>query len=472
MRVLKSYLISISLEAPLSYLGEVPSQHPHLSLLRVPQSYFDSVFLLSTPRLALEVPESYVVPVLAMCLIAGMAVQEKIGTFREESPEPDTESQSSDDSSETADVDDESSSHPSTRAAIYARVSSPEQVKNGNSLKEQVRNLRAIATERDLSLVTEPIKDGGETGTDFDRPGIQEVARLASQGEIDCVLVDDVDRIGRHPAETIFYFYELREECGVTVITAESGELDVNTFQGLVEVMMKSLSAQLANQNRARRAHASSIQKFEEKNWSVFFNEAPLGYEHTSEDWLKINPDEVVTVRNIFETFLRLDLNGAYRATAKQVDGVPDSMQSYQMKRILRDRIYVGEATVNSEKEGADGTIPKVGVKDESLKIIDSDVFERTQEKITRVSNRYSKGDSAPDDVEDLVEEFGTLIVSESSPVVNLGCPECDSKLVKNGQRKLNERRVHNYLCTNTECGLQRKFPTTAELERMVDEAT
>jgi RNase P subunit RPR2 len=37
--------------------------------------------------------------------------------------------------------------------------------------------------------------------------------------------------------------------------------------------------------------------------------------------------------------------------------------------------------------------------------------------------------------------------------------------MVKNGQRKLGDEKIHNYLCKG--CGRERRFPTEEELEEM-----
>lgn len=359
----------------------------------------------------------------------------------------------------------ESSESTTSSGVIYARVSSNRQAREGNSLQQQVQSLSKIAKEQNIDLVREPIRDDGETGTDFDRPGIQEVRRLAMNGEISCVLVDDVDRIGRHSAETIFYLYELRSECGVTVITAKSGELDVETFNGLAQVMLKSLSSQIANENRARRAHAASVEKFKQKDWSVFYDSAPLGYELT-DGWLEIDESEAEVVEEIFRTFLRInDYRSAYSKTADRVAELSDEMRSRKMRQILQNRVYIGEPSVNTTFLDEDTS--RVTVSDDSLQIVSKSVYQSVQEKVDKVHRKNSSSPDNPDDLTDFVDEFGFRAVIKSSDIVELRCPDCGESLVKNGQRKLSEREVHNYKCTNDDCGRQRKFPTQVEIDRM-----
>lgn len=70
-------------------------------------------------------------------------------------------------------------------------------------------------------------------------------------------------------------------------------------------------------------------------------------------------------------------------------------------------------------------------------------------------------------DIDDCVKKFGFRAVKESSPIVEVKCPDCGHELVKNGQRKLTEQTVHNYKCTNEDCGWQRTFPQQVEMDRM-----
>lgn len=386
----------------------------------------------------------------------------------------DSESQS--DSSRPADPDPElpdSGDDPadgSEPGVIYARVSSTDQAENGRSLDEQVRRLREIATRRDIRLVQEPIRDEGETGRTFDRRGIQQVWHLARRGEISYVLVDDIDRIGRHAAETIFYLYELRCEFEVTLVTSADEELDVDRVQDLTQAVMKALSSQMANENRARRAQASVIEKFKEKNWSVIFNTTPLGYALTEDDWLRVDPEEADVVRTIFEQFLEVDLEGAYSATADALADRGYDLSSRTVKHIVSRPVYIGKPTVDTthpNSSGGPASDEGISVADPDLQIINEGMFERAAAKVERITERYSSGsgDDSPADIDDLVDKFGFRAVAESSPVVQLQCPDCGGALVKNGQRTLSERYVHNYLCK--ECGTQRKFPTEREWANM-----
>jgi len=406
-----------------------------------------------------EALQSYLVLASVLAFV-GLAVQNDLTTFLdssdEESTSPDTESDTDSSATET------DGGQP--RGVIYARVSSQRQAEDGHSLREQEENLRRIAEERDINLVAKPIKDAGETGTNFDRPGIRKVRRLACQDEIEYVLVDAIDRVGRTAAETTYYLHELRTKCGVRVITAESGELDVSKFEDLVPIVLDTLMSQRSNETRARRARMGRIEQFSRKNWSAFYSSAPLGYQYVDDDWLAVDSSEVETVRRLFETFLEVDIQGAYSATEARVAGYSSS-SSHALKRLLQNRVYIGKPGIDAEHPE---TGERVFVEDSDLQIVEGELFERVQKKIEVIQERYStdSGESdSPDGLEDVVSEFGLEPVVDSCEMAQLHCMDCGGDVVKNGQRTLTDRTVHNYKCT--ECGRQRKFPTENELSQL-----
>jgi DNA invertase Pin-like site-specific DNA recombinase len=107
------------------------------------------------------------------------------------------------------------SSSGNKRGVIYARVSTEEQRKGGYSLPSQIRLLREKMKTDGVEEVHEPIEDA-ESGQDFERKGLKKLWELVHAKRIDYVYVYDLDRLGRHVAETPYRMYSLKEE-GVIV---------------------------------------------------------------------------------------------------------------------------------------------------------------------------------------------------------------------------------------------------------------
>lgn len=358
---------------------------------------------------------------------------------------------------------------------IYTRVSSYEQAKTGRSLESQVSELKELAEEMGVSLVRSPIKDDGESGMNFDRDGIKQVFRDASEDRITFLFVDDVDRIGRNAPKTIYFIYVLRTEFEVTIVTP-SGTLDPTTTNGLMELTLKAVMAHIETDSRSQSSMRSCVDRFlKEKQWGTWFQNIPVGYSENDGGWLEVEPREVEIAEELFEYFVEVESYAPTRRhlNNKYEDVLNDSLSKYEVKSWLQNPVYVGKPTIPVDSAREDEEEEEASVTDAELQIIDEELFERAQQVVDRIA-RANETDEEVKDVDDFIAMFGLFPVVESSPIVKLVCPNCGSEMDKNGQRDLDgDLKVHNYICTNEECGedrtspRQRKFPYLREYEKM-----
>jgi len=98
--------------------------------------------------------------------------------------------------------------------AIYIRLSQ-EDADNGteksesNSITSQKTLLNEFIEEHDDLIVYDTYVDDGYTGTDFDRPGFQNLLEDMKKGNINCVLVKDLSRLGRNYIEVGNYIEQI-----------------------------------------------------------------------------------------------------------------------------------------------------------------------------------------------------------------------------------------------------------------------
>jgi len=104
----------------------------------------------------------------------------------------------------------------SNRAVIYARVSTEEQAEHGYSLPSQIEACRKYVQEQGWDLVGEPITDAGISGAVLGRPGLERIRDMAEAGEINAVVVYEIDRLTRKLAHQLLIEDEL-EQAGVRV---------------------------------------------------------------------------------------------------------------------------------------------------------------------------------------------------------------------------------------------------------------
>lgn len=386
---------------------------------------------------------------LALGLLFGTTVQAEVGEFTD------------------SDLDQfgESDTSSEKRGVIYVRVSSNEQAESGYSLETQVEDLRKIAEENGITLIASPIRDEGESGTNFDREGIKEVFRLASAGEITHLLVDDVDRLGRTTPETLYFIHLLQTECDVEIISS-AGRIDTTQIRGLIETTMRTLMSDVAVKGRARKATNTRIHRFvQQRQWSTWFHTIPLGYTEREDGWIETDTEEIEVAEDLFDHFLKSE---SYSGTKRYLneeyqDRLESRLTRSQIKQLLQKPVYKGKPTIpigSVRKEETEKT-----VDDSGLAIVDEDTFDSVQRIIDHIAKRNSTGNEAPD-VSNLIDEFGLFPVVESSPVVEVVCPSCNSVMVKNGQRDLsNEEKRQNYKCNS--CGKQRRYPYQREYKKL-----
>lgn len=98
------------------------------------------------------------------------------------------------------------------RAALYARVSTPDQANTGTSLQSQLEACRAYATEQGYSVVMEA--QDTYTGTTVTRTGLEGVMQAAREGALDAVICHKIDRSSRDLADLLLLDKQL-QSCGV-----------------------------------------------------------------------------------------------------------------------------------------------------------------------------------------------------------------------------------------------------------------
>ena len=92
------------------------------------------------------------------------------------------------------------------RAALYIRVSTQEQAQEGYSVGEQKERLIAYCKAQDW-IIADIYVDGGYTGSNLKRPGIQQL--IQDTDKFDLVLVYKLDRLSRSQRDTLYLIEEV-----------------------------------------------------------------------------------------------------------------------------------------------------------------------------------------------------------------------------------------------------------------------
>ena len=107
---------------------------------------------------------------------------------------------------------------PDILVDLYTRVSTDTQAEEGYSLAEQESRLRLYAESQGWK-VHAIHRDGGYSGKDLNRPGIQSVIADAQSHQIQKVVVYKLDRLSRSQKNTLYLIEDVFLENGVDFVS-------------------------------------------------------------------------------------------------------------------------------------------------------------------------------------------------------------------------------------------------------------
>ena len=129
--------------------------------------------------------------------------------------------------------------YPDNITALYARLSQEDALDGeSNSIANQKKILLKYVTDNDFPNPTLFVDDG-VSGVTFDRPGWNEMIRLAEMGKVKTVIVKDMSRIGRDYLKVGYYtesFFAERDIRYIAIndgVDSDKGDNDFTPFRNL-----------------------------------------------------------------------------------------------------------------------------------------------------------------------------------------------------------------------------------------------
>lgn len=190
-------------------------------------------------------------------------------------------------------------------AVIYLRLSSADgPTAESDSIQNQRSFLQEWAQGHGFHIVREFVDDG-HTGTDFERPGFQELGRCLMDGSVRCIIVKDLSRLGRNYAETGRYLEQIFPRLGVRFIAVnDQYDSAKNTDSVQQMAVFKNVFNDLYAADASAKVRTSlGILKRQGK---FLGRQAPYGYRIDPRDKYHLLPDEETApiVQRIFGLFL------------------------------------------------------------------------------------------------------------------------------------------------------------------------
>jgi site-specific DNA recombinase len=309
-----------------------------------------------------------------------------------------------------------------TLAAAYARVSCERQERE-QTLDSQIEGLRRAAIERNLHLAPEMIfTDDGRSGARLDRPGLDRLRDLVSEGACATVLVQSPDRLTRSFAYQVVLLDEFRRAgCEIIFLNHAfdtSPEQQVLLqMQGVFAGYERALIEERTRRGRLFAARQGRV------NWS---GNPPYGYRYlrkteTTPQQLLINESEAAVVQQMFRWLVDEQISShaiQRRLTALQVPTRAINHQGWCQSPIidlLRNPIYKGEGWYNRTQRG-DATRPRLQTRMKDLRpgngrgrisrprddwipvpvpaLVDAELWQMAQEQLTRNRDRAKRNNA------------------------------------------------------------------------------
>lgn len=187
--------------------------------------------------------------------------------------------------------------------ALYIRLSVEDNKKRGCSVENQKLVLNDFLADKPDFVVYDAYIDNGATGTNFHRPGFQQMLSDIEAGHIDCVIVKDLSRLGRNSIDTGYYIEQYFHTHNVRFIavtdqfdTADPGSLHSGIMLPLKNMINEAYALDIGRKIKAQARQAM-------KDGDYIGARAPYGYRKDPDNCHKllIDEDTAPVVRQIFE---------------------------------------------------------------------------------------------------------------------------------------------------------------------------
>ena len=187
--------------------------------------------------------------------------------------------------------------------ALYIRLSVEDNKKRGCSVENQKLVLNDFLSDKPDFVVYDTYIDNGATGTNFHRPGFQQMLSDIEAGHINCVIVKDLSRLGRNSIDTGYYIEQYFHAHNVRFIavtdqfdTADSGNLHGGIMLPLKNMINEAYALDIGRKIKAQARQAM-------KDGDYIGARAPYGYRKDPDDCHKLLIDEntAPVVKQIFE---------------------------------------------------------------------------------------------------------------------------------------------------------------------------
>lgn len=225
------------------------------------------------------------------------------------------------------------------RVALYPRVSGHEQEEN-YSIPEQIYRMKKHCEARDW-MVYKIYTDSGFSGSNMQRPGLQELIKDAEEGKFEMVLVYKLDRLSRSQKDVLYLVEDVFDKHGV-FFSSMTENFDTSTPFGKAILGILAVFAQLEREQIRERTMMGKDSRAQEGKWHGS-KWVPIGYDY-KDDVLVVNEYEAMQMREIADLFLKRTpvRTIANMMTEKGYLHKYGEWEAKTIRRVLANKVYLG----------------------------------------------------------------------------------------------------------------------------------
>lgn len=346
-----------------------------------------------------------------------------------------------------------------SHAALYARLSyESEKNRERNTIETQMVLLHNFVKEQKDIVVAKEYYDISKTGTNFERDGFNEMMQEIKEGNIDCVIVKDLSRLGRNYVEAGSYIERVFPFFNVRFISVndhyDSFRDDISLLISMSNVYNEFYSRDLAK--KIRSSYRTSWANGEFPSGQMAY-----GYEKDKDNPHQLIPDPVAApvVKKIFQYFIdgmtyaeiarKLNADEYLCPKAYKLDKAGKANEKSAtwtwsggtVHKILENQYYAGDSVHNqftndswaAQRQKMNQKEEWIIIKNTHEALVSRKDFDEVQEKIGHIVKRVNEArKSNGNNVRDF-NFFKQKIV----------CADCGKTMYLYGKTKGNHRRFY-----------------------------
>lgn len=226
------------------------------------------------------------------------------------------------------------------KVAIYVRVSTQEQAREGFSIPAQIESLRAFCKSQGWEIVEEYTEEG-KSAKDLERPKMQKMMKDIKKRKFELVLVHKLDRLTRSVSD-LYELLEYFEKYDVKFRSATE-VYDTTTAMGKLFLTLVAALAQWERENLAERVKFGIHQMIDEGKRPG--GHSPYGYKFEKDFSCTIIEEEAQWVKKIFSWYAE---DFGYRKIAERLNElnvkprIADTWNHNTIVGMVKNDIYLG----------------------------------------------------------------------------------------------------------------------------------